>query len=767
MDPAIASAPAPNPVAFEDGLGTRRLAVDRSRNETVEMLCLRGELTGVPSFEFALRERLSHLAAFSHACYGRVRSVERLKDPASTLALVSDVTAGMRLSEILRFAEAADVTLDIDAALCLLRQLVPAVAMLHENMPDIAHGAIGPERLIVTPGARLIVVEHVMGSALEQLRFSQERYWRELRIAVPRSAGQPRFDHRADVTQLGVVALSLILGRRLQDDEGPSRLGDLVSSAWAVSARGGLEPLPAGLRSWLMCALQLDARSSFDSAIDAQEELERVLGESDYLAAPATLESFLERYRAAVEPPAPAATPEPDMSHQPLMSQPVVSRPMISRPVVSHDPEPAIELTPIAMPTPPIRPPSARVPVAKPAAPAPSAVQSAPIPTPAPLPVAAPEPTPIQPAAHAPVYTPPAPVFTPPPAAARREPATIAAPLDMARHDDASNHHETSQPPTTRQRWPLVAAAVAVLAVVAAGVPVAKRWASPSTSTSDGTLVMTTNPAGAKLFVDGVEKGVTPLTVTLKPGAHAIELRGDGPVRTMPITMNAGAQIAQYIELPKTAAASGQLQVRTEPSGAKVSVDGASRGTSPVTIADLSPGEHAVLLESERGSVKQIVAIEAGITASLMVPLAGATDGAPVSGWIAVTAPADVQVFENKRLLGTSQSDRLMVSSGRHDIDIVNETLGYRTSRTVQVAPGKVTAIKIDFPKGTIALNAVPWAEVWVDGEKVGDTPIGNLSLSIGPHEIVFRHPELGEQRHAATVSLNSPARLSVDLRKK
>src|SRR4051812_34693955 len=311
MDPALSSVSTPAPVTFEDGLGSRRLAVDRSRNEAVEMLCLRGELTGVPSFEFALRERLSHLAAFSHACYNRVRSVERLKDPGSTLALVSDVVAGTRLSEILRFAEVNDVTLDIDAALCLLRQLVPAIAMLHENMPEIAHGAIGSERLIVTPGARLIVVEHVLGSALEQLRFSQERYWRELRIAVPRSAGLPRFDHRADAAQLGVVALSLILGRRLHEDEGPSRLGDLVSSAWAVSARGGLEPLPAGLRAWMMCALQLDARNSFESAIDAQEELERVLGESDYLAAPATLESFLERYRAATEPVAAVAAPDP------------------------------------------------------------------------------------------------------------------------------------------------------------------------------------------------------------------------------------------------------------------------------------------------------------------------------------------------------------------------------------------------------------------------------------------------------------------------
>ena len=40
----------------------RHQVLDPVRNEPVEMLCLRGELTAVPSFEFALRERVSRLA---------------------------------------------------------------------------------------------------------------------------------------------------------------------------------------------------------------------------------------------------------------------------------------------------------------------------------------------------------------------------------------------------------------------------------------------------------------------------------------------------------------------------------------------------------------------------------------------------------------------------------------------------------------------------------------------------------------------------------
>jgi hypothetical protein len=86
-------------------------------------------------------------------------------------------------------------------------------------------------------------------------------------------------------------------------------------------------------------------------------------------------------------------------------------------------------------------------------------------------------------------------------------------------------------------------------------------------------------------------------------------------------------------------------------------------------------------------------------------------------------------------------------------------------TRVVQVLPGKVASLAIDLPKGTVHLNASPWAEVWVDGQRVGETPIGNLSLPIGPHEVVFRHPQFGEKRHAISVTASAPTRVSVDMK--
>ena len=83
--------------------------------------------------------------------------------------------------------------------------------------------------------------------------------------------------------------------------------------------------------------------------------------------------------------------------------------------------------------------------------------------------------------------------------------------------------------------------------------------------------------------------------------------------------------------------------------------------------------------------------------------------------------PADVQVYEDLRLVGSGRSDRLMVPVGRHELDIVNEALGFRQRRSVNVTPGQTTAIRLDWPNGSMAINAQPWAEVFIDGEREPD----------------------------------------------
>ena len=172
---SLAANDRPEAPLFSDGLGERVVAADGATGELLQILRLRPALTAVPSFEFALRERTARLANFRHAYYARVRRVDRAMAPTSALAIVSDHLEGTRLSDILRVAQEKQLQLDINAALCLIRQLVPAVAVLHENARDVAHGLIAPERLIVTPNARLVIVEHVLGAAIEQLQFGRDR----------------------------------------------------------------------------------------------------------------------------------------------------------------------------------------------------------------------------------------------------------------------------------------------------------------------------------------------------------------------------------------------------------------------------------------------------------------------------------------------------------------------------------------------------------------------------------------------------------------
>jgi hypothetical protein len=205
------------------------------------------------------------------------------------------------------------------------------------------------------------------------------------------------------------------------------------------------------------------------------------------------------------------------------------------------------------------------------------------------------------------------------------------------------------------------------------------------------------------------------------------------------------------------------IEIVTEPAQAAISVDGRSRGTSPVTVTDLTAGTHTVAARFAGGTVQRQIRVASGSTASLVITMPRAAG--TTSGWLTAEVPASFQILENGRLIGTTDVDRLMLPVGQHSLEFVSEQLGFRTEQTVTVKQGATSSVRFELPQAPLSINAQPWAEVWIDGERIGETPLGNVSRPIGRHEVVFRHPSLGERRASVLVTLKEPARIAVDLR--
>ena len=138
----------------------------------------------------------------------------------------------------------------------------------------------------------------------------------------------------------------------------------------------------------------------------------------------------------------------------------------------------------------------------------------------------------------------------------------------------------------------------------------------------------------------------------------------------------------------------------------------------------------------------------------------------PEQGWVTVVVPFEMQVLADGQAIGTTSTHRLPLAPGRHRLEIVSETLAFRTSETVDIVAGREARVAVQLPKAAVAINAIPWAEVWIDGQKAGETPIGRIDLTVGPHEIVFKHPEFPEQRHAVSVTAGELTRVSVEMTK-
>jgi CheY-like chemotaxis protein len=202
----------------------------------------------------------------------------------------------------------------------------------------------------------------------------------------------------------------------------------------------------------------------------------------------------------------------------------------------------------------------------------------------------------------------------------------------------------------------------------------------------------------------------------------------------------------------------GTLKVESTPSGARISLDGENRGKTPVTIPNVAPGTHTIVLESSAGTITRKVTVRAGRTAI--------ASEAIFAGWLALFSPIPLDVTLNGAPASPTEDGRFMLAPGTYRIHMVNSRFNFRRNETLTVKPGEVTAHTVSLPTGALKISVPDGTDVTVDGQSIGRAPFAEpLPLVVGTHEIKASHPELGERRAAIDVKFQETAAATLSFR--
>jgi hypothetical protein len=289
-------------------------------------------------------------------------------------------------------------------------------------------------------------------------------------------------------------------------------------------------------------------------------------------------------------------------------------------------------------------------------------------------------------------------------------------------------------------------------------------------------LFVQSQPAGAEILIDGQARGRTPLRVELPPGQHVLELRKDHVVRRFPLVLAAGTQASQYVEMrasdtdltpPGSASRSpSDAEPAANTGAAAGAVPGQSQGQpsgGSGASASIPPGGLAAA--TGRGASATTAGAAAGAPGVALAPDAAAKPLRPpaTSGWLVIQSPLTLSILRNGEAIGNSDDGRLAIGPGHQELELSNDTAGYREAMTIQILPGQVTTLRPDLPQSTIDIESTPNAKVLIDGREVGETPLTQVALTIGAHDVAFRHPDFADRHVSAFIRVGTPAHVSVD----
>lgn len=273
---------------------------------------------------------------------------------------------------------------------------------------------------------------------------------------------------------------------------------------------------------------------------------------------------------------------------------------------------------------------------------------------------------------------------------------------------------------------------------------------------------------GAKVFIDGEEKGVIPVTVKVLPGKYAVKITKDGykefselrtvaENQTQTILVNLVA-----IEKPK-----GKILITSDIENAEIEVDKVSRGFTPQLVV-VEPGSHLVVVKHKENRVSQIVDVKANGTEKVHAKLKKDEVVVPNGYVTIVTNVSDTEVIVDGEPKGKTPMKRITLLAGQHLLEVRKK--GYISQkRTITVKANEQTLENFELSKqaivvavGSMKITTETGADIYIDGQPRGKSSISSDNMKVGEYRVEVVKP--GYKRVQKTIQISEKKPLVVHI---
>ena len=262
-----------------------------------------------------------------------------------------------------------------------------------------------------------------------------------------------------------------------------------------------------------------------------------------------------------------------------------------------------------------------------------------------------------------------------------------------------------------------------------------------------GLLLVTSEPSGCDVSLDGMSLGETPRLVTTLETKDVYRLLLQKPgyqPRTVEVKFSGRTPLVRHEKLILD---SGILEIKSEPAGAEVSVNGIARGETPVTVRDVPKGSATVVLRKKGyAEVVRELSLNAGDTQTLFLRLEGMPGALRLS-----SVPEGARFYVNGDVQGKGPLTMNNLAPGSYVVRAELEGHGTQ-EKTVRIGNGETVSEEFRLANvlGRLEIRTKPvGAQVFVDGHACGRTTAESDTAEVSE---VLTVPNLKAGEHTVIV---------------